>query len=134
MKISIADAVFVDNDKVLLVQERKQSAYGLWNLPGGHVEPEETPEQAVYREVKEELGVTLVSAKPFKTYPLITATGEFAINTFTGNIEGSIVLKDDELIAYGWFSLDSLMSMPDKLRDPVVLEIAREVLGKADVR
>lgn len=134
MKIAIANAVLVDNDKVLLVQQRKQSAYALWSFPGGHVESGETPEQAVYREVKEELGVTLVGAKPFKTTTLKTADGELGLNTFTGNIDGSIVLNDDELMAYGWFSLDSLVSMPDKLRDPVVLELAREVLGKTGGR
>ena len=129
MKIPIADAIIIVNGKVLLVQQRKPSAYGLWSYPGGHVEAGETPEQAVYREVREELGVRLVNAQPFKVYQLATPTGDLELNTFTGNIEGNITLKDDELLAYGWFSLDALESMPDKLRAPVVLTQARDGLA-----
>ena len=133
MIVQIADAVFVDQNRVLLVQQRKSSAYGLWSFPGGHVEPGETVEQAVHREVREELGVKLALAKPFKSFPLIDANGELEINIFTGSIEGDIVLKDDELMAYGWFSLDSLRNMQDKLRAPFVLQLAREALAQAGI-
>lgn len=128
MKVQIADAVIVDHGKVLLVQQLKQSAHGLWSFPGGHVESGETAIDAVHREVHEELGVTLSRAKLFKIYPLETATGELELNTFVGNIEGDIVLKTDELMAYGWFSLQQLDEMRDELRAPVVLQQAREIL------
>ena len=39
---------------------RPASAAGRWELPGGKVEPGETPAQAVVREVAEELGCTVV--------------------------------------------------------------------------
>jgi 8-oxo-dGTP diphosphatase len=129
MKIPIAEALIIVNSKILLVQQRKPGAYALWSFPGGHVEAGETPEQAVYREVREELGLALVDAKPFNIYQLATPTGELELNAFTGSIEGNIILKDDELMAYGWFSLDSLESMPDKLRAPVVLTMARDGLA-----
>ncbi|CAI2377601.1 unnamed protein product [Moneuplotes crassus] len=50
--------VLNDHDEVLLIQER--NPYGgtpFWKLPGGQVEENETLEQAVVREVKEETGV-----------------------------------------------------------------------------
>jgi 8-oxo-dGTP pyrophosphatase MutT (NUDIX family) len=50
-----AFAVILDGDgRVLLVHRRDLD---LWNLPGGRVEPGETPWQAVVREVREETGL-----------------------------------------------------------------------------
>ena len=54
-----AGVVFIaDGDKVLLV---KRADSGEWGLPGGGVEPGETPEQAAMRECLEELGYTFNS-------------------------------------------------------------------------
>ena len=55
----VAACALVDADgRVLLAQrpEGKQLA-GLWEFPGGKVEPGETPEETVVRELKEELGI-----------------------------------------------------------------------------
>jgi 8-oxo-dGTP pyrophosphatase MutT (NUDIX family) len=51
-----ASALVIDNNKVLLVQHRK---LGTWLYPGGHIEENETPEQTVIREVKEETGLDI---------------------------------------------------------------------------
>ena len=55
----VAACALVDTDgRVLLAQrpEGKQLA-GLWEFPGGKVEPGETPEQCLIRELKEEIGI-----------------------------------------------------------------------------
>ncbi len=55
----VAACALVDTDgRVLLAQrpEGKQLA-GLWEFPGGKVEPGETPEQCVIRELQEEIGI-----------------------------------------------------------------------------
>jgi 8-oxo-dGTP diphosphatase len=49
-----ASAVILADDQILLVHHRK---LGLWLYPGGHVEPDEDPAQAVRREVREEVGL-----------------------------------------------------------------------------
>ena len=129
MPIQIAIAIIIKDNLVLLVQQRKQVAYGLWSFPGGHVEAGETLEQAVRREVQEEISAGLQHPEFFKTYPISTPRGQLEINSFTGQINGEITLKHDELMAYGWFSIDSLETMKAALRTEVVLQIAREVLA-----
>ena len=126
----VADVVLVKDNKVLLVQQIKESAKDLWSYPGGRVEEGETLEQAVVREVKEELGVELYNSTLFRTYRITTPIGQLEINTFTGSIEDQeIILKEDELSAYAWYSLDQLMGMSNQLRSDIVMNQATDILS-----
>jgi 8-oxo-dGTP pyrophosphatase MutT (NUDIX family) len=51
-----ASALIIDNGKVLLLHHKK---LGVWLYPGGHIEKNETPDQTVVREVKEETGLNI---------------------------------------------------------------------------
>jgi len=55
----VVAAALVDRDGRLLVQQRPEglSMAGLWEFPGGKLEPGETPEQALIRELGEELAI-----------------------------------------------------------------------------
>lgn len=60
MKVVLVSAVaLIDRDGRVLVAERPEgrSMAGLWEFPGGKVEPGETPEAALIRELREELGI-----------------------------------------------------------------------------
>jgi 8-oxo-dGTP diphosphatase len=59
----VAVALIDADGRVLLAQrpEGKQMA-GLWEFPGGKVQPGETPEAALIRELKEELGIDVSEA------------------------------------------------------------------------
>lgn len=60
MKIVLVSAVaLIDPDGRVLLAQRPQgkSLAGLWEFPGGKVEPDETPEAALIRELQEELGI-----------------------------------------------------------------------------
>ncbi len=54
--IDVVGAVVRDGDRVLMAQRPEGKAQtGLWEFPGGKVEPGETPEEALARECREEL-------------------------------------------------------------------------------
>lgn len=60
MKIVLVAAIaLIDRDGRVLLAQRPEgkSMAGLWEFPGGKVEPGETPEACLIREVKEELGI-----------------------------------------------------------------------------
>lgn len=60
MKIVLVSAVaLIDADGRVLLAQRPEgkSMAGLWEFPGGKVEPGETPEAALIRELHEELGI-----------------------------------------------------------------------------
>ena len=62
LKLTLVAAVaLVDTDNRILLAQRpegKQLA-GLWEFPGGKVEPGERPEETLIRELREELGITV---------------------------------------------------------------------------
>jgi 8-oxo-dGTP diphosphatase len=56
--VRVAAAVVRNHGRLLLTQRPPGAALGLqWELPGGKIEPGETPERALQRELHEELGV-----------------------------------------------------------------------------
>ena len=57
--ITVVAAATLHNNKVLITQRSKGSLKGLWELPGGKIEPNETHEEALVREIEEELLFTI---------------------------------------------------------------------------
>lgn len=60
----VAACALVDSDGRVLLAQRPEgkSLAGLWEFPGGKVEPGETPEETLIRELKEELGIVTKAA------------------------------------------------------------------------
>lgn len=60
----VSAAVIKNGDKVLLCQRPKGKRHELlWEFPGGKIEPNETEEDCIIREIQEELDVTLGNLK-----------------------------------------------------------------------
>ncbi len=66
--INVSAAALIDKNRKVLVAQRPQGKHlaGLWEFPGGKLEADETPEQCLVRELKEELNikVTIKDLKP----------------------------------------------------------------------
>ena len=117
----IARAVVVRDGAVLLMQER---AVGYWFFPGGHVEAGETPEDAVVRELREELDVGAT----------ITARwgelenrwdGHHEINhVFAVHIDAADPVSQEPHLAAGWLDLDALKRADVRPRQLVDLVLA----------
>ena len=105
-------------------------AAGLWEFPGGKVDPGETLEQCIVREIKEELGVDVVLHEhipgPLRGYwPL---GDRIAIGLWLCTIvpnQEPMMLEDHDAIA--WLDVDALYSVPWIPEDEVIvreLEVA----------
>ena len=59
--INVVAAVIKNADKKILIAQRnlKKSQGGLWEFPGGKIEPNESREAAIIREIKEELTIDI---------------------------------------------------------------------------
>jgi 8-oxo-dGTP diphosphatase len=117
--VDIAGVFIKKDNKIIMVQEKKPSAYGLWNIPAGHVNENETIENAAIRETKEETGFDV---------KLIEKIGVFAlsqthqIHIFKAEIiDGKINFDKDELLDAQWFSPNEILKLP--LIEKFILEL-----------
>ena len=73
-------ALITDEEGRLLVTVRKgEPAKGTWDLPGGFADPGESVEETVRREIKEELGLDIISLSYFVHSRIFTSLGAFHI-------------------------------------------------------
>jgi len=66
-RLHIVIGVVVREDGHVLIARRPEGVHlaGLWEFPGGKVEPGETAREALARELQEELGIVVQAARPF---------------------------------------------------------------------
>lgn len=66
--VDVAVGVLIDADGNFLLTSRPEGKVyaGYWEFPGGKVEPGETVEQALRRELHEEIGITIGPATPWQ--------------------------------------------------------------------
>lgn len=105
----IARAVIRRGGSVLLVQE---IAEGYWFFPGGHVDPGETPEDAVVRELREELDVGATVEGVLGELPnswVRDGLEHHEVNhVFAVDIDATDPVSQEPHLAAGWCRLDEL--------------------------
>lgn len=98
MKLTLVVAVaLIDADGRVLIARRPEgkSMAGLWEFPGGKIEPGETPEVSLIRELREELGIEVKEAclspltfasRTYETFHLLMPL--YVCRRWTGIVQG----------------------------------------------
>ena len=113
--VSAGAIILNDNDEILLSKRSKntRNEQGKWETPGGKVEFGETREQAVKRELKEELGVdvNIIDILHTSDEIIIKDKQHWVPTTYIVKIKkGKIpkVMEPEMCDGIGWFSLDDI--------------------------
>jgi len=121
-RLAPAIIVLVRRDQEILLARARRFTTAMYSTLAGFVEPGETLEEAVIREVKEESGVTVKDIRYFGSQPwpfphslMIGFTANYA--------SGQIMLNDAENVDLGWFTVKNL---PPQL--PSEMSIARKLI------
>ena len=113
-RLAPAVIVLVERGNQILMARSRHFAPGMFSVLAGFVEPGETLEEAVAREVKEESGILVKDIRYFGSQPwpfphslMIGFTAKYA--------GGEITLEDSELEEAGWYTADNLPPQPGKI-------------------
>ncbi|MDB5622500.1 MAG: hypothetical protein JWR39_1063 [Devosia sp.] len=96
-----ASVALVRDDKVLLIKRAFAPYQHLWTFPGGRLDPDETIEQCVIREVKEELGLTVRNPRPV-TVQRLGSDGTYRLAVFVTTDFSGTILASSEIADHKW--------------------------------
>ena len=123
----VAAAIFIEDGRVLLAQRPAGDPLeGMWELPGGKVQANETPEACLYRELAEECGVSVSVGRKFAAssyaYPHATIT---LIAYLIDHWSGELVAHEHSELR--WVDLKDAKQLPLAPTDiPIITRLQRE--------
>ena len=125
--IKAVAAVIRDENRVLATQRGYGDFKGGWEFPGGKIEEDETPQEALVREIREELEVEIQVRELIDTIEHDYPTFHLSMDCFWAEIvSGELVLKEHE--AAKWLTKEELDSVEWLPADIALIEkIRREI-------
>lgn len=126
--IGVGGAVVRDG-RLLLVRRASRHGRGNWQLPGGFIEPDETIEQAVVREVQEEAGVVseVEAVLGLRSRCDAESGNGIYVVLLLKPISGEPTADNREVDQAGYFTLEQIRQLSPL--PPVNWEIAQRVLS-----
>ena len=113
-RLAPAIIVLIERGSHLLLARSRYFPPKMYSVLAGFVEPGESLEEAVVREIKEEVGIQITDIRYFSSQPwpfphslMIAFTAKYA--------GGEISLEDSEIEEAGWFTTDALPLIPEKI-------------------
>lgn len=105
-----------DHNQILLIKraEKEDQYFGHWSIPGGGPKFGESYEQALVREVKEELGAELLDYRYFNSYFFIVNPRLYVRAIYFFGKINNIINLGEEGLEYRWFNADDIKKL-DKI-------------------
>ena len=108
--VSVVAAVIKDNDRIFATARGYGEYKGWWEFPGGKIEQGETPQQALIREIKEELDTEIRVGELIDTIEYDYPTFHLSMDCFWAEVvAGNLVLK--EAAAAKWLTKETIDSV-----------------------
>lgn len=108
--VRVVAAIIIEKGKVFVTQRGYGEFKDGWEFPGGKIEPGETPEEAVVREIKEELDTEVKTIELLDTVEYDYPKFHLSMDCFICKIlSGDLVLKEHE--AAKWLTRETLDSV-----------------------
>lgn len=108
--VRVVAAIIIENGKVFATQRGYGEFKDGWEFPGGKIENGETPEEAIVREIKEELDTEVEVIELLDTVEYDYPNFHLSMGCFICKIKsGDLVLKEHE--AAKWLTKDTLGSV-----------------------
>jgi ADP-ribose pyrophosphatase YjhB (NUDIX family) len=105
-------AFIFDGPRLLVIQRGTPPGAGLWSIPGGKLEPNETLAQAVAREVREETGLVVEVGPLACVVERIGDDYHFVILDYLARQIGGTLAAASDVRAARWVTDDELASLP----------------------
>jgi len=120
-RISPAVIVLIERDNRVLLARARRFTAEIYSVLAGFVEPGETLEETVRREIEEEVGIRVRNIRYFGSQPW--PFPDSLMIGFTAEYEcGEIRIDEEEIVDAGWFDPDNLPNIPGKI------SIARQLI------